>query len=76
VRNVIYPGDDARTRERKKSLYATKTRISKFENEYLCRKRTQRKQKKITMKRYLFKEISFCEMCGDKTENHKVLGQH
>jgi len=27
------------------------------------------------MKRYIFKEISFCEMCGDKTENHKVLGQ-
>lgn len=27
------------------------------------------------MKKYRFKEISVCEMCGDKTENHKVLGQ-
>lgn len=27
------------------------------------------------MKKYSFKEISFCEMCGDKTANHKVLGQ-
>lgn len=27
------------------------------------------------MKKYSFKEISVCEMCGDKTENHKVLGQ-
>ncbi len=27
------------------------------------------------MKRYSFKEISVCEMCGDKSENHKILGQ-
>ncbi len=27
------------------------------------------------MKNYSFKEISVCEMCGDNTENHKVLGQ-
>lgn len=27
------------------------------------------------MKKYTFKEIFVCEMCGDKTENHKVLGQ-
>jgi 2-polyprenyl-3-methyl-5-hydroxy-6-metoxy-1,4-benzoquinol methylase len=27
------------------------------------------------MKKYSFKDISVCEMCGDKTDNHKVLGQ-
>lgn len=27
------------------------------------------------MKKYSFKEISVCEMCGDQTANHKVLGQ-
>jgi 2-polyprenyl-3-methyl-5-hydroxy-6-metoxy-1,4-benzoquinol methylase/rRNA maturation protein Nop10 len=27
------------------------------------------------MKKYIFKEISTCEMCGDKTETHNVLGQ-
>ena len=27
------------------------------------------------MKKYSFKEISVCEMCGDKIANHKVLGQ-
>jgi len=27
------------------------------------------------MKKYGFKEISVCEMCEDKTENHKILGQ-
>lgn len=27
------------------------------------------------MKKYYFKEISACEMCADKAENHKVLGQ-
>ncbi|PWH85327.1 class I SAM-dependent methyltransferase [Brumimicrobium oceani] len=25
--------------------------------------------------KYNFKEITVCEMCGDKTENHKILGQ-
>lgn len=27
------------------------------------------------MKRYIFKDISACEMCGSKAENHKILGQ-
>lgn len=27
------------------------------------------------MKQYYFKDISVCEMCGDSTKNHKVLGQ-
>lgn len=27
------------------------------------------------MKKYSFKEITKCEMCGDKIENHKILGQ-
>jgi ubiquinone/menaquinone biosynthesis C-methylase UbiE len=27
------------------------------------------------MKKYIFKEIFVCEMCGDKADNHKVLGQ-
>jgi hypothetical protein len=27
------------------------------------------------MKKYSFKEISVCEMCGDKAGGHKILGQ-
>ncbi|QQS30210.1 MAG: class I SAM-dependent methyltransferase [Sphingobacteriales bacterium] len=27
------------------------------------------------MKRYFFKDILVCEMCGDKTEKHRILGQ-
>ncbi len=27
------------------------------------------------MKKYSFEEITICEMCGDHTINHKILGQ-
>lgn len=31
--------------------------------------------KSTRVKRYIFKDIHTCEMCGDKTEKHKILGQ-
>lgn len=27
------------------------------------------------IKKYLFEEVETCEMCGDKTQNHRILGQ-
>ncbi|MBL0153089.1 MAG: class I SAM-dependent methyltransferase [Chitinophagaceae bacterium] len=29
----------------------------------------------IPDKKYIFEHNEYCEMCGDKTENHKILGQ-
>ena len=27
------------------------------------------------MKKYTFEDVDCCEMCGDSTKNHRVLGQ-
>ena len=27
------------------------------------------------MKKYSFEDVDCCEMCGDRTKNHRVLGQ-